>query len=318
MVVAYDGSGFHGFARQPRQRTVSGELARAISNFCRHGVDLVCAGRTDSGVHAQAQVVQADVDPSVDLLALKRAINRQLSPEVVVRSLTTAPPGFDARHSASSRSYRYLVLEAPDADPLLAGFVWHVADALDLRAMRAGADALLGEHDFRAFCRRPPDHPQDAPITRRVLDTRWSVASFLDRELGDLGDIGLERSSRGGSGRDEPHGVARAGAVGGTADTDGHVDSGRLLRFDVRATSFCHQMVRSVVGVLVEVGRGRMRPSDIPRLLESGDRQGAKVLAPPHGLCLIGVDYADSAPASASPASASASPASAGATGRIR
>jgi tRNA U38,U39,U40 pseudouridine synthase TruA len=198
---------------------------------------------------------------------------------------------------------------------LLAGFVWHVADALDLRAMRAAADALLGEHDFRAFCRRPPGHSQDAPITRRVLDTRWSVASFLDRELGDLSDLSLAGSARGGSGRDEPHGVTSrtsrtsrtspasaaaasvasgasgAQARGDAAPDDGHVDSGRLLRFDVRATSFCHQMVRSIVGTLVEVGRGRMRPSDIPRLLVSANRSGAKVLAPPHGLCLIGVDY---------------------------
>ena len=272
MVVAYDGSGFRGFARQPGQRTVAGELARAISNFCRHSVELVCAGRTDSGVHAQGQVVQADVAPSVDPVALKRAINRQLSPEVVVRTLVAAPAGFDARHSAQSRSYRYLVLEAAEPDPLLAGFVWHVDETLDLRAMRAAADALLGEHDFRAFCRRPPGHPQDAPITRRVLDTRWSVATFLDRELAALGDLSDARDQ-------------------GERDRAGDADSGRLLRFDVRATSFCHQMVRSIVGVMVEVGRGRMKPSDIPRLLESGSRAGAKVLAPPHGLCLIGVDY---------------------------
>ncbi len=255
MVVAYDGSGFRGFARQPGQRTVSGELARAISNFARHSVELVCAGRTDSGVHAQGQVVQADVAPSVDLIALKRAVNRQLAPEVVVRSLVAAPAGFDARHSATSRSYRYLVLEAAEPDPLLAGFVWHVVDALDLRSMRAAADSLIGEHDFRAFCRRPPGHAQDAPIPRRILETRWSV----------------------------------------DAAPDGLVDSARLLRFDVRANAFCHQMVRSIVGVLVEVGRGRMRPSDIPLLLKSGSRAGAKVLAPPHGLCLIDVDYAGSA-----------------------
>ncbi len=286
MVVAYDGSGFRGFARQPGQRTVSGELARAISNFCRHSVELVCAGRTDSGVHAQGQVVHADVDPSIDPVALKRAVNRQLSPEVVVRSLVVAPTGFDARHSATSRSYRYLVLEAPEPDPLLAGFVWHVADGLDLRSMRAAADALLGEHDFSAFCRRPPGHPKDSPIVRRVLDTRWSVASFLDRDLGVLG----ARGARGARGEGEGDGTASDGSE----PEDGRVDSGRLLRFDIRATSFCHQMVRSIVGVLVEVGRGRMRPSDIPSLLASGNRQGAKVLAPPHGLCLIGVGYAAS------------------------
>ena len=121
-------------------------------------------------MHAEGQVVQADVAPSVDPAELKRAINRQLAPEVVVRRLEAAPAGFDARHSASSRSYRYLVLQAPEPEPLLAGFVWQVAQSLDLASMRAAADALLGEHDFRAFCRRPPGHAADVPITRRVID----------------------------------------------------------------------------------------------------------------------------------------------------
>ena len=253
MVVAYDGGGFHGFARQPGQRTVSGELARAISNFCRHNVELVCAGRTDSGVHAQGQVVQADVDPSVDPVALKRAINRQLSPEVVVRSLVAAPPGFDARHSASSRSYRYLVLRALEPDPLLAGIVWHVSDGASIsgrcrqRPMRFWASTTSGRS---AAGRR---------VTRRMRRSR--------------GEFSTRAGER---------------CCSGTRASD---PARRLLRFDVCATSFCHQMVRSVVGVMVEIGRARMKPSDVPKLLASSDRAGAKVLAPPHGLCLMSVDY---------------------------
>jgi len=253
MLVAYDGSGFKGFARQPGQRTVGGELARAMSNYCRHGVELVCAGRTDSGVHAQGQVVHADIDASVDTDALQRSVNRQLSPAIVVRSVARAPSGFDARRSARSRSYRYLVLEGPQPDPLLARFVWTVPPPLELKSMSAAADALLGEHDFSAFCRRPPGHPRSAPLTRRVLAAGWSI-------------IGSEMAP----------------------ELDG-----RLLRFDVQASSFCHQMVRSIVGVLVEIGRARMKPSDVPRLLESRDRSGAKSLAPAHGLSLVRVEYDD-------------------------
>jgi tRNA pseudouridine38-40 synthase len=129
---------------------------------------------------------------------------------------------------------------------------WHVSDLLDLRTMRAAADALIGEHNFSAFCRRPPGYPDGAPITRRVLDATWSTAPLLN---------------------DEPEA------------------SERLLRFDVTATSFCHQMVRSVTGLLVEIGRGRMKASEVRRLLESGDRSGAKTLAPAHGLCLMSVSY---------------------------
>jgi tRNA pseudouridine38-40 synthase len=253
MTLAYDGSSFRGFAYQPGQRTVAGEVARAMSNFCRHDVELVCAGRTDSGVHAQGQVVHADIDRAVDPEALKRAVNRQLSPSVVVLSAERAPKGFDARRSATARSYRYLVLQSEEPDPLLSRIAWHIGETLDRRAMNAGADALLGEHDFSAFCRRPPGHPRGAPITRRVTSAEWRV----DKSL--------------------------------TAGREGEF----MLRFEISATSFCHQMVRSVVGALVEIGRGRSKPSDIPRLLESGDRTGVKTLAPPKGLCLMKVAYGD-------------------------
>jgi tRNA pseudouridine38-40 synthase len=283
LVVSYDGSGFHGFASQPGQRTVSGELARAISNFSRSPVELVCAGRTDSGVHAHGQVVHADLPSSVDIAGLKRAINRQLSPAVVVRSSEPAPEGFDARRSATSRSYRYLILSAADPDPLIAPLVWHVAHKLDLHAMRAAADSLLGEHDFSAFCRRPPGHPAGKPITRRVLDTRWSESPYLG---GGVVSVGPERPRASGISQRN-----RVGQVDGGRDDSGRDDGDVLLRFDVTATSFCHQMVRSVVGSLVEVGRGRMTPSEIRRLLESGDRSGAKTLAPAQGLCLMNVDY---------------------------
>jgi len=172
---------------------------------------------------------------------------------VAVRSALVAAPGFDARHSARARRYRYLILEDETPDPLLAPVSWHVPGPLDLRAMASAADALLGEHDFRAFCRRVPGTGPEAPIVRRVLDAR-----FVDVTL-------------------------RPGELGPDA---------RLLRFDIAATSFCHQMVRSVVGTLVEVGRGRRRASDVNWLLQSGDRSKAGgVIAPPQGLCLVGVDY---------------------------
>ena len=252
LTVAYDGSGFHGFAAQPGQRTVAGELTRALSRTLRQPVELTCAGRTDTGVHASGQVVHADVVGPVDTAAVVKAANAQLGPAIVVREAALAPDGFDARRSARARRYRYLVLEAATGDPLLAPLAWHVRDRLDLRAMANGADGLLGEHDFRAFCRRAPGAAADAPIVRRVLDARW-------REVAWSGG-GLAAGSR-------------------------------LLRFDIVATSFCHQMVRSVVGTLTDVGRGRRRAADVVFMLRSGDRSRGVTLAPPHGLCLLAVDY---------------------------
>jgi tRNA pseudouridine38-40 synthase len=250
--VAYDGARFRGFAAQPGQRTVAGELAAALSTALRQPVDLTCAGRTDAGVHAAGQVVHTDVVGPVDCLSLVKAVNAMLGPAVVVRRAEVAPPGFDARRSARARLYRYLILEGEGPDPLLSPLAWHVRDGLDMRAMAAGADALLGEHDFRAFCRRPPGTAPGEPIRRRVLDASWREVPWTPGGLG-------------------PH--------------------ARLLRFDISAQSFCHQMVRSIVGTLTDVGRGRRRAADVTWMLTTGDRSQGVTMAPPHGLSLLAVDY---------------------------
>ncbi len=263
--LAYNGAGFHGFAAQEGQPTVGGALAEALGRITRTEVSLTCAGRTDSGVHALDQVVHVDLPAEVaatlDPSAVIKSCNSQLGPAIVVREAGVAPEGFDARRSAKARRYRYLVVDAPVADPLLSGLAWHVAGPLDLRSMTAAADALLGEHDFRAFCRRVPGSTPDDPIPRRVLDARWSRLSDPDR--------------------DDWPGPALAPAVGD------------LLAFEIEANAFCHQMVRSLVGTLVDVGRGRKRPSDILWILRSADRQQAGQPAPPHGLTLTAVGYED-------------------------
>lgn len=252
LVVAYEGTGFRGFAPQPGQRTVAGDLAGAIERVAGHPVRLVCAGRTDAGVHAWAQVVHVDLHRSVDPERLQRACNRLLSPAIVVRAADVAPCGFDARRQATSRRYRYQVLNAPLPDPFLARTAWQVPEPLDLAAMRAATDPLLGEHDFSVFCRRPPaiEGRPPASMVRRVLDASWS------EEL----------------------------LQGGRAN-------GRLLRFEVEANAFCHQMVRSMVAALVAVGRGRLRAGDLSGLLQSGDRARVPSPAPACGLCLWGVRY---------------------------
>lgn len=252
LVVAYDGSGFRGFAAQQGQRTVAGELAGAMAKVLRHEVELTCAGRTDAGVHALGQVVHADVRADVDVARLCRSINTMLAPSVVVRQAEVTTSEFDARRRATARRYRYLVLRADAPDPLLGPVSWHVSDRLDLRSMAAGADALIGEHDFKAFCRRVPGTAAGEPVVRRVLDAAWAAT---------------------------------------TPRPDGLLPGDELLRFDIAASSFCHQMVRSVVGALVDVGRGRKRASDVTWMLRNGDRSRGATVAPPQGLCLVSVEY---------------------------
>jgi len=250
--VAYDGAAFRGFAAQQGQHTVGGALEEALATVLRHPVTLTCAGRTDAGVHALGQVVHVDVRADVDVARVQKSCNTLLGPEVVVRLAAVVPDDFDARRSARARRYRYLVLQAATADPLLAPLAWHVPGPLDLRAMKAAADAVIGEHDFRAFCRRVPGTEPGTPIVRRVLDAAWHEV------------------------RSAPDGLAEGEC---------------LLRFDVVASSFCHQMVRSLVGSMVDVGRGRARPADLVAMLRAGARSGGATVAPPQGLCLVGVDY---------------------------
>jgi tRNA pseudouridine38-40 synthase len=264
--IAYDGSGFRGFAVQRGQRTVAGELCRAISAVARHEVEITCAGRTDAGVHALGQVIHVDVPAGLTPQRVTKAVNSMLGPEIVVRSASVTAGDFDARRSALARWYRYTVLNSESPLPLLAPMTWHVRDRLDVRSMSAGADCLLGEHDFAAFCRRPRDLPADQPIVRRVTDARWSRSNAL---------------------------FPYPGAPAGRSSTSaGCPSADELLCFDICAQSFCHQMVRSIVGTLVEVGRGRRKASDLVWLLASGDRLGVRSIAPPQGLCLMGVEYA--------------------------
>jgi len=241
MVVAYDGTDFHGFAPQAGVRTVAGELTRVLEQVTDAPVEaLTCAGRTDAGVHAWGQVVSFTTRDDVDPDRVQQGVNRLLGPEVVVRAIDLAPLEFDARRDATWRLYLYTVVNRPEPDPFLARFAWWVPAPLDLAILRLAADPFVGEHDFAAFCRA--GSPGSTTV-RRVLESRW------------------------------------------------HDDGDGVLRYEIRATAFCWQMVRSIVGLLVEIGSGRRTAGDVMAVIRSKDRGHAPRLAPPSGLCLWEVGY---------------------------
>src|SRR5437660_10494080 len=153
--LAYDGTEFHGWARQPGVRTVEGEVAAALERLLGEAPKLSVAGRTDSGVHARAQVASFVPSAEVDPDRIVRVVNRILAPEVVVRSARRARDGFDARRSATAREYLYRIDTAPVPDPFTARFVWHRAGPLTIGRMRRAARLLVGEHDFASLCRAP-------------------------------------------------------------------------------------------------------------------------------------------------------------------
>ena len=156
--VSYDGTALHGWARQPGQRTVQGDLEQALSMVLRVPVDLTVAGRTDAGVHATGQVAHCDVPRSVWTEQQHRLVRRLrgvLPPDIAVPAVAEGHPDFDARFSALGRHYVYRLTDDPSGPPPL-----RRADTvgwprtLDSGAMAEAADLLLGEHDFAAFCRR--------------------------------------------------------------------------------------------------------------------------------------------------------------------
>jgi len=191
--ISYDGTDFAGWAVQPDHRTVAGVLTDAVRTLVRHDVRLVVAGRTDAGVHASGQVAHVDVDPDAlsaltprdhaddpdPVRAGRRGMLRRLSgllpPDLRVRAVTAAPDGFDARFSALRRHYRYRIGTAEwGVEPADRGSVLARRRALDVEAMSLAAAALVGLHDFHAFCR-----PRAGATTIRDLQS-------LDvRQIGD-------------------------------------------------------------------------------------------------------------------------------------
>jgi tRNA pseudouridine38-40 synthase len=182
--------------------------------------------------------VHADVPGWLDPELVRQSLNSQLGPAVVVASARWAPPGFDARFSASARRYAYRIDDGPVPDPLARSHVLAWKRPLDSERMRAAAAQLVGEHDFATFCRAR----EGATTVRRIRS------------------IDVMRS-------------------------DG------LVVVELTATAFCHQMVRCIVGLLIEVGEGRRDPGVVPGVLAARDRGRLGLIAPPHGLVLEGVEY---------------------------
>ena len=253
--LAYDGSGFSGWAAQPGRRTVEETLAAALGRVLRLPGPpvLTVAGRTDAGVHARGQVVHADVPASAwTTLAAQGAgqghgkagpltrLAAVLPPDVRVHDVGPAPDGFDARFSALWRRYAYRVCDdEAAADPLRRHETLWYFRRLDLAAMNEAARSCLGEHDFAAFCRR-----REGATTIRALRT-----------------LAWHRDG---------HGIAIATVV---------------------ADAFCHNMVRALVGALLAVGEGRRPPGWPATVLAAAVRDPAVRVVPPHGLCLEEVGY---------------------------
>lgn len=206
LTIEYDGSIYNGFQVQAGQPTVQGVIETAITAFCGENVRLFAAGRTDSGVHATGQVIGFDLDRDWPAQTVMNALNAHLVTEAVaVLDCVQADPDWHARFSATGRQYLYRILARPGRPALDRGRVWHVRGGLDLTAMQAAADHLIGHHDFTTF--RDLNCQANSPL--KTLDVAQVLASgeevhlsfaarsFLHRQVrsmtGSLVQVGLGR-----------------------------------------------------------------------------------------------------------------------------
>jgi tRNA pseudouridine38-40 synthase len=253
LTLAYDGTEFAGFQRQLETRTVQSVLEHAVAKIAQHPVTVRAAGRTDAGVHAEAQIVAFDTERLLQPRRWLLAINRYLPPDAAVQDAVACEPGYHPRFDALEKTYRYLFHLGLGRDPLLRHRAWHLAragvralpgqlSALDLDAMQKTSSVLVGTHDFRAF-RAADDQRENS---RRTLHRVELIPAWHGRP--------------------------------------------ELLALEVQGSAFMKNMVRILAGTLIAVGRGRMTCDEIVGLLSpTATRSRLSETAPAHGLTLVQV-----------------------------
>jgi tRNA pseudouridine38-40 synthase len=208
LVVEYDGTDWSGWQRQAGHPTVQQAIEEALEGMCHHKVTLHGSGRTDAGVHARGQVASFRTETRIPALGFLRGLNSALPRSIGIREADEVDEAFDPRRSARGKHYRYQIWNRPTRAPLLDRYAYHVHQALDLPAMRAGAAHLLGEHDFSAFRASDCDRKNPVRVLQRVdltEDDREPGLLLLDVEgtaflkhmvrviAGTLVDVGLGR-----------------------------------------------------------------------------------------------------------------------------
>jgi tRNA pseudouridine38-40 synthase len=238
--IAYDGTSFHGFQKQPGRRTVQGVLEETLKHLSGASCPVKGAGRTDAGVHAAGQVVSFwTVDWPIPVGRLVPALNGSLPAEIAVLAAAEVSATFHPRYDAVSKTYRYTIFRRAVRCPFSRLYSLHVPEVLDVARMQEAAAYLVGTHDFRAF--QNTGRPVKSAV-RTLYECRIE-------------------------------------------------EEGPFLHLRFVADGFLYQMVRVIVGTLLEIGRGRLAPSVINQALEAGRRKLLGPTAPPHGLCLEKVVY---------------------------
>jgi tRNA pseudouridine38-40 synthase len=255
-VLEYDGTEYFGFVKQQGLSSIEAEIEKALFEIFKQPIGINVAGRTDSGVHALGQVISFNVPWwKEDFENLKRAINAYLPLDIRIKEVSQAADDFHARYSAKSREYVYTIAEGENFPFTLSRFAYRVFGKLDLFAMKQAAGFFVGSHNFSSFC----------TVTEETRNYIREVLSF--EIVRDKANYYLSDSIKG-------RGI-------------------ELIHFKVRANAFLYHMVRTVVGTLLEVGRGKRAAAQIPGILKAKERKLAGATLPAHGLCLTRVYYGE-------------------------
>jgi tRNA pseudouridine38-40 synthase len=240
LLIEYDGTNYQGWQVQPKGPTIQGILEEKLGLLTGERVHLIGSGRTDSGVHALAQVANFRTQSKMDAGSIQKALNSLLPIDIMIRKVEEINEGFNSRKNSRSKVYEYRILNRELRSTFHRGYVWHIPQKLNLIEMEKATQGLIGEHDFSSF--RSVGSPTRTTI-RRVIRAEWKKGS------------------------DD------------------------LILFEIEANGFLKQMVRAIVGTLVEVGKGKIDDEEFRKILESKDRKKAGPTAPAHGLFLKEVKY---------------------------
>ena len=275
--VSYRGSAYHGWQSQSDGvATVQGALESALSAFATQPVRVVCAGRTDAGVHGINQVVHLDTDLHREPFSWVRGTNTFLPADIAVQWAAEVSADFHARNSARGRRYAFIVLEAPVRPALEFGQVSWVFRPLDLAAMQAAAACLIGEHDFSSFRAAQCQSPTPVKLLREIRITRCA-APGLPVGAGSPDASQIERLP-----------------VGAAGPRQGGLAANVYWRFDFEGQAFLHHMIRNIMGCLIAVGSGNQPPEWMQSVLAARDRDAAAPTFSPDGLYFLGPRYDES------------------------
>lgn len=271
LTVAYDGTNYFGWQAQADKATVQVTLEAAVERITGEKVRINASGRTDTGVHALGQVACFQAETNLDPTALQKALNAVLPDDIAVRDVCEVPADFHPRYSAKRKRYRYLIYDGAVRDVFARRWSWHYKlGRLDAEAMQRAALPLLGKHDFTSF---------ESSGAKRKTSVRTVFSLSIQRGRGVAkGDFLLSQND-----------CAADDALGFSFNMASKPEDWIVL--DIEADGFLYNMVRAILGTLVEVGRGARSESWPGEVLLAADRRTAGPTAPPQGLFLVEVTY---------------------------